>query len=183
MRVGFCRKCGSAVKLPVETGTQAEWDEMATEACRSCRGKPKKERRKMHKDRLTLATMCGGAIQEKFNRSLKKVMDNILDPNMDPEKKRIITIKLTFQPNEKDPEQVGVDVKVQEQLPAENGVGTMMFMSKDLETGKGTVVESRRGEIKGQLDFSDVWNEAFDPETGEVLAEEQGTVIDMRRKA
>lgn len=135
----------------------------------------------MHKDRITLENMCGGSVQEKFNRALKRVTENILDPNMDPEKKRTITIKFTFVPNEKDPEQVAMGADVTVSLPPEAGVGTMMFMSKDLETGKSTVIETRKGELKGQLDFSDVGfmdeEEEVDEETGEIT----GNVIDMRR--
>ena len=38
----------------------------------------------MHKERLTLATIGGGAVQERVDRALEKVAKNIMDPNTDP---------------------------------------------------------------------------------------------------
>lgn len=52
----------------------------------------------MHEERLTLATICGGAVQEKVDRALEKVTKNIIDPNTDPKKKRSITLKITLKP-------------------------------------------------------------------------------------
>ncbi|WP_338232852.1 hypothetical protein [Companilactobacillus muriivasis] len=47
-----------------------------------------------------LSTMTNGGVQEKFVQELKKVTENILDPNTDATKKRTVTITLTYQPNE-----------------------------------------------------------------------------------
>ena len=47
----------------------------------------------MEKD-LSIESLCGGAINERINRALRKVSDNILDPNTDAKKKRSITLKL-----------------------------------------------------------------------------------------
>ena len=42
IKVGFCQRCGRAVKLKNSDGrTQAEWDAKATEKCR-CPKRPKK---------------------------------------------------------------------------------------------------------------------------------------------
>ena len=54
--------------------------------------------------RMTMATLCSGAVQEKVDRALRAVADNILDPNTDARKKRSITLKITFVPNEDDRE-------------------------------------------------------------------------------
>lgn len=162
--------------------TQRDWDRMATMIC-SCR-KEKKESRKMHKEKLTLATLCGGAVQEKVDRALEKVARNILDPNVVPDKKRTVTLKITLKPSEEDQEDVLVSADVSYTLAPEQGVGTSFFVSKDIENGKISIMEHRRGEIKGQLDFSDVGivmeaEEDFDPETGEIMADEKG-VLDFR---
>lgn len=142
----------------------------------------------MHKERLTLATMCGGAIQEKVDRALKKVAENIMDPNTDQEKKRTITLKITMKPNEDDFEDVEVSAEVSYTLAPEMGVKTQFYVNKDLENGYVSVMEHRRGEIKGQLDFSDIGlmpgepeeTETFDAETGEII-EPESKVLDLRK--
>jgi hypothetical protein len=47
---------------------------------------------------ITLAGFGGGALEERFQDELKKVIKNIQDPNTDAEAKRTIDIKLTIQP-------------------------------------------------------------------------------------
>lgn len=143
----------------------------------------------MHKEKLTLATICGGAVQEKVDRALEKVARNILDPNVVPDKKRTVTLKITLKPSDYDQENVVVTADVSYQLSPELGVQTNMFVSKDLTNGNISMMEHQRGEIKGQLDFSDVGittgdeeTEDFDPETGEILQEEPTTdILDFRK--
>ena len=107
-------------------------------------------------ERLNLASICGGAVQEKVDRALEKVAKNILDPNTDAKKKRSITLKITLEPDEDDREDVKVSSEVSYTLASETGVQTQFFMYKDLESGRVTVTEHRKGEIKGQLSFSDM---------------------------
>lgn len=140
----------------------------------------------MHNEILTLANICGGAVQEKVNRALEKVAENILDPNTDAGKKRTITLKITLKPDEDDREDVEVNADVSYTLAADVGVATQFFVNKDLTNGRVTVMEHKKGEIRGQLDFSDL--EDFDPETGEIYgeAEEQAEkpekpVLDFRK--
>lgn len=134
----------------------------------------------MHKDRLTLATIGGGAVQERVDRALEKVAKNILDPNTDPGKKRVITLKITMKPDEDDREDVEVSADVQITLAPEMGVSTHFFVNKDLKNETVTVMEHRKGEIRGQLNFSDVGivqESAEDDETPE-----QTTIMDFRKK-
>ena len=157
----------------------------------------------MHNERLTLATICGGAVQEKVDRALGKVVENILDPNTDSEKKRTITLKITMKPNEHDYEDVNVTADVSYTLAPDLGVQTQFFVNKDLQDGHVTVMEHRRGEIRGQLDFNDLEmmmdqksstvgkdvaakNEehAADMDEEEVYEDCDGTnVLDFRKKA
>ena len=144
----------------------------------------------MH-EKLTMTSICGGAVQEKVDRALRAVADNILDPNTDPKKKRSITLKIVFQPNEDDREDVAVHVEVTKSLAPEAGVKTQLFIAKDLESGAMTVQEHQRGMIKGQLDFGDMealygeeeddgTDEDFDPEEG-LETVPMGDVLDFRR--
>ena len=130
-------------------------------------------------------------MQEKVDRALRAVADNILDPHTDPKKKRSITMKIVFQPNEDDREDVAVHVEVTRNLAPEAGVKTQLFIAKDLESGAMTVQEHQRGMIKGQLDFGDMTalygdmeddgtDEDFDPEEG-LETVPMGDVLDFRR--
>ena len=132
----------------------------------------------MH-EKLTMTSICDGAVQEKVDRALRAVADNILDPNTDPKKKRSITMKIVFQPNEDDREDVAVHVEVTKNLAPEAGVKTQLFIAKDLDTGAMTVQEHQRGMIKGQLDFGDM--ETMYGEEEDDGPDERGDVIDFRR--
>lgn len=147
----------------------------------------------MHDERLTLATLCGGAVQEKVDRALEKVAKNILDPNTDPWKKRTITLKIVMKPDDDDNEDVQVSADVTYTLAPEAGVQTRFFVNKDLKNDRVTVMEHKKGEIRGQLDFSDIGlsapaqsapdpTEHVDPETGEITESSQtSAILDFRK--
>lgn len=149
----------------------------------------------MHDERLTLATLCGGAVQEKIDRALEKVARNILDPNTDIKKKRTITLKVVLKPDEDDREDVEVTADVTVSLAPELGVTTKFFVNKDLMNDHVTIMEHKKGEIRGQLDFSDVEmparpNAQAYRKTGESdeeregsreEAEDVGKVVDLRK--
>lgn len=147
----------------------------------------------MHDERLTLATLCGGAVQEKVDRALEKVAKNILDPNTDPGKKRTITLKIVMKPDDDDNEDVQVSADVTYTLAPEVGVKTRFFVNKDLKNDRVTVMEHKKGEIRGQLDFSDIGlsapaqsapdlAEEVDTETGEIIESSQtSAILDFRK--
>lgn len=144
----------------------------------------------MQEERLTLASLCGGAVQEKVDRALEKVANNILDPNTDPKKKRVITLKITLKPDESDFEDVQVSADVSYTLAPELGIQTRFFVNKDLRSDKVTVMEHKKGEIRGQLDFNDIGltpepatKRTVDKETGEIMEESEtvGQVVDFRK--
>ena len=133
------------------------------------------------REKLTMATICDGAVQEKVDRALRAVADNIMDPNTDANKKRSITMKITLQPKEDDREDVAVSVEVTKSLAPETGIRTQLFITKDIESGAMTIQEHQRGMIKGQLDFGDMeamYDEVEEPDEPEAPA---GEVLDFRR--
>lgn len=50
--------------------------------------------------KILLSEIKEGALQERFEMSLKKVLNNIADPNTEAQKKRTIVIKLEFEPDQ-----------------------------------------------------------------------------------
>lgn len=143
-------------------------------------------------EKLTLASMCAGGVQERIDRALAKISDNILDLNTDA--------KITLTPNEDDREDVSVEVQTSVKLAPEMGLKTQLFINKDFRSGVTTLTEHAKGAIKGQLtldecgmcmdpekDSTPTAEElGCDPETGEVLEEkseppkEGKKVISMR---
>lgn len=152
-------------------------------------------------EKLTLASMCAGGVQERIDRALAKISDNILDLNTDAKKKRILDVKITLTPSEDDREDVSVEVQTSVKLAPEMGLKTQLFINKDFRSGVTTLTEHSKGAIKGQLTLDDcgmsmnpeeveeekpVTAEELgcDPETGEVLEKEapkvDSKVINMR---
>lgn len=151
------------------------------------------------KEILTLASMCGGGVQERINRALAKISDNILDPNTDAKKKRVLTVKIELTPSEDDREDVVVDVSTVYKLAPEIGLRTQLFVQKDLHTGEISITEHAKGQIKGQLTLDDLGMSmdqeevqsreelaeelGCDPDTGELLEQPQedcGKVVNLR---
>ncbi len=83
---------------------------------------------------LSLDTLAGGAVPEKFAHQLRIILENILDPNTEAEAKRTIEIKVTFRPDE-DRQRIDTDVDFKAKLAPLKG-----------DTGQVYVGE-REGEI------------------------------------
>lgn len=137
-------------------------------------------------EKLTLASMCAGGVQERIDRALAKISDNILDLNTDAKKKRTLDIKIVLTPSEDDREDVAVEVQTSVKLAPEMRLKTQLFINKDFRSGVTTLTEHSKGAIKGQLTLDDcgmsmnpeeveeenpVTAEELgcDPETGEVI--------------
>ena len=126
-------------------------------------------------EKLTLASMCAGGVQERIDRALAKISDNILDLNTDAKKKRTLDIKIVLTPSEDDREDVAVEVQTSVKLAPEMELKTQLFINKDFRSGVTTLTEHSKGAIKGQLTLDDCGMSmnpeevGCDPETGEVI--------------
>lgn len=148
----------------------------------------------MAKEQMTIASMCGGGVQERINRALAKISENILDPNTESKKKRTLDIKIELTPSEDDREDVAIEVHTSTKLAPEIGLKTQMFINKDIKTGVTTLTEHAKGAIKGQLTLDDMgylFNDdeptadelGCNSETGEIIEEEpikNNSVISLR---
>lgn len=154
----------------------------------------------MAKEKMTLASMCSGGVQERIDRALAKISDNILDLNTEAKKKRTLDVKIILTPDEDDREDVTVEVQTSVKLAPEMGLKTQLFINKDFKTGVTTLTEHAKGAIKGQLTLDDCGMSmdpqseepptaeelGCDPETGEILEEaepDNGKVISLREAA
>ena len=83
--------------------------------------------------RVNLEMFAGGALQEKFDDAVKKVLANLLDPNTPWKNKRKIAIEVSFEQNE-DRDDASVNVSVVTKLAPVKPIGTRMSIGKDLDT-------------------------------------------------
>ena len=122
--------------------------------------------------KVQLTEIAGGALQEKFNKSFEKVIENLLDPNTPYKEARKIQITLKFTQNEAR-DDVACDVSVIEKISAPAQTRTAFSIGKDLR--KNTVFAEEYG--KNQMSIADL---DVNRETGEV-AEPATEVVDLRK--
>lgn len=135
-------------------------------------------------NKVELQSILGGALQEKFNKSFERVIDNLQDVNTSFKVKRKISITLDFVQNE-NRDDVKVDVNVVEKLAPQAPMETAFSIGKDLKTGE-MYAEEYGKQIKGQMSFDDIVQQEYaaqklviDQSTGEVLNDD--SVVDFRK--
>lgn len=131
--------------------------------------------------KISLQEMVGGALQEQFEKSFLRVVENLADPNTPFKDCRKISIELKFTQNEAR-DDVSCAIKVSEKLAAQAPMQTAFAIGKNLKTGELYAEEyGRRAQVKGQLSVDDVEDIPVNPDTGEIIEEPKGVVIDMRK--
>lgn len=119
---------------------------------------------------INLEKFAEGALTEKFNNELRKVIENIEDPNTDFKKKRKLTLELTFESDE-NRELAIVDIIAKSKLVPAKALATKIVMGTD---GKGGILAS---EYKKQVPGQSIMR--VDEETGELLTTEEEKAINM----
>lgn len=116
---------------------------------------------------VSLETICGGVLNEKFQKSLEKVLENLQNPNTPYKPVRGITISIAFAQNEKR-DDVKCTIQVKEKLVPMEAVSTAFAVGRDLATGK-VVAEEYGKQIPGQMSIADYEGEKVDTTTGEII--------------
>ncbi|HEM5350738.1 TPA: hypothetical protein U1398_000049 [Streptococcus suis] len=121
---------------------------------------------------LDLTHIADGGLQEKLDKELEKVFDNILDLNTEAKAKRKITIELVMSSNE---ERTVVDttMTVKSKLALQNGVATTILVGRDYDTGMVHANELK-STVPGQMYFD---------ENGEILTDIGQPVAEIERQA
>ncbi|WP_124066274.1 hypothetical protein [Clostridium sp. E02] len=137
--------------------------------------------------KVNLEEFAGGALQEKFDVAMGKVLDNMQDPNTPWKNKRAITVKVTLQQNE-DRDDAQVDVSVETKTAPVVPIATRMAIGKNLKTGETFATEYGK-QLRGQMSLEEclipkgdivIDGKSVDTETGEIKLEKEGKVVDMR---
>lgn len=137
-------------------------------------------------NKVNLETFAGGALQEKFNDAMEKVLANLTDVNTPWKNKRKIIVEVTFEQNE-DRDDSTVNVSVVPKLAPVKPVSTRMAIGKDLKTGE-LFAEEYGSQCRGQMTMDEyqrqreqeIEGRTVDTETGEI--KEETKVIDLRQK-
>lgn len=82
---------------------------------------------------LTLSDLGDGGLEERFQRELVKVLENIADPNTKGEAKRKITITLEFIPSE-DRKVFAIKCNVASALAADDPFSAFAMLRRDGDT-------------------------------------------------
>lgn len=131
---------------------------------------------------LKLQELAGGALYEKANDAMRRVLENMQDPNTPYKAKRSITIKIGFVQNESR-DNTAVDISVETKLAAASPVQTMMAIGKNLQNGE-VYAEEYGKQIRGQMSLDlehpvqKINGDTVNTETGEVIASDK--VVDLR---
>lgn len=127
--------------------------------------------------KINLQDLANGAVAERIDIELQKVLENIVDPNTDAKKARKLQITLTFKADEnRDIAQLNVQVKPT-LIPAKD-TETKVILDFD---GNGMVTGAELKSIqKGQL-FIDQDGDVADDKGQKVMREERSEkVVDLR---
>lgn len=139
---------------------------------------------------INMEEFANGAFTEQINRELKKVTENIQDPNTDATAKRRITVVIEFKPNDAR-NFVTTGVQAKSTLAPALGAVTALNMGKNLKTGEVEAVEIG-SQLPGQMEFADMDEgkeadegsqmiKTVDPSTGEVYETYPKNVVDLRK--
>ncbi|MCM3111651.1 replication terminator protein [Lederbergia lenta] len=118
---------------------------------------------------IDLNNFAEGAVSERLNQELQKVLENIADPNTDPTKARKVTLTITLKADDKRDLAMASVVAKSSIVPAKS-IDAKIIMDLD-NGGKITGAELKSG-IKGQTYVTD---------EGEI-ADDKGEIINFKQK-
>ena len=130
---------------------------------------------------IDLSKIANTALQEKVDKELEKVLENILDLNTEAKATRKVTIILTMSTDdERTVVKTGMEVK--STLAPQKGVATTVIVGRD-DAGKIHANELKSG-IHGQTYFDD--NGDMRTDTGDLIEkveqQEKSKIIDYNQK-
>lgn len=114
-------------------------------------------------EKLNIANIAKGALLERADVEIKRVLENIADHNTDYKKARKITLTLDFRALDESREAIKVDLQAKSSIAPYNAVTTQLYVDRD-QHGEIVAQEFVKGQMKGQV--------TIDVDTGEILAEE-----------
>jgi len=119
--------------------------------------------------------MADGEAKERIQYELEKIADNILDLMTEPDKKRTLTIKIDYIPNEKR-NALETQLQVTSKLAPQKKAETTTLIGRDVDTGFIQMQELQNGGIPGQTFLDD--DGTLKTDVGEEI-DEKGNIREM----
>ena len=119
---------------------------------------------------IDLNNFSDGAVAERFNQELQKVLENIADPNTDSKAVRTLTLTLSFKADDKR-DVVVTNAIAKSKLAPARAIESKLLMDIDGK-GKVTGAELKSG-VKGQT--------RLDVETGEIQEDTGSKIYSFRQ--
>jgi len=130
--------------------------------------------------RLNLSELSGGAVQEKIDSEVKKVLQNILDLNTDFDKARTVTVTISMKANEQR-NSLTTDVSVKSKLAPQKSIATTVLVGREDNTGQIQAAELLSN-APGQT-FIDMNDGVLKTDTGTPIDEiDDNGVIDFNKR-
>ncbi len=101
-------------------------------------------------DKKSIIDMAQGAVVERIDYEMSRMIDNIIDPNTDPKKKRTLTIKIDITPDA-ERQNLRTDISVSAKLQPTNPIPVPLYLTTDTN-GEITAIEMTP-QIPGQMDM------------------------------
>ena len=98
----------------------------------------------------SIIELAGGAVLERIDSEMARVMANIMDFQTDPKKARTITVKVSLKPKYQLRRDIIVDFEVSSKLAPREALTTVLETETDEATGLWRAVE-KSGGLPGQM--------------------------------
>lgn len=137
--------------------------------------------------KISFDSIAGGKLAERFDLALAQIGRNIMDPNMDSEAARGMTINLKFKPQASGI--IDIEFEIKTKLAGFEKDRTTFLIGQDMRSGR--IQMSEYGNNRPRVTAIDAETEpapgpeaeaGFDRETGEIYEDPRGP-IDLRRAA
>lgn len=138
---------------------------------------------------ITFDNIGNGELAGMFRLALAQIGQNIMDPNMDPEAKRGMTINIEFKPSKAGA--ISSTYNIKTKLAGLQKSETMFMIGQDARTGRIEISEYGNNRpqvvayeavpVSPRPSEEDPINHEFDPETGEIYQQQKGP-IDLRHQ-
>lgn len=130
--------------------------------------------------RFDINELADGGTREQIEREVKKIMANILDLNTEDKKKRSLTIRVDFTPDE-NRKTINTHVQVKSTLAPQNVVNTTLLVGRDTNTGIIQAAELHSN-MPGQT-FFDPTDSTLKTDVGDPIEDEDNNpIIDFNKK-
>lgn len=127
---------------------------------------------------FNIAELQEGAIQEKIEKEVERIMSNILDLDTDATKKRKLTIAIDFTPDE-NRQVISLDAQVKSALAPQVSVATTMLAGRNMDTGFIEARELNSG-TPGQTFIGD--DGELKTDVGDPI-DDEGKIIDWKKRS